>query len=47
MVNNEPFFRMVKVYNDRVAAGQTGAWHTLVYESSKITNEEAQGRWFY
>lgn len=47
MTETGPFFWMLKYYDDQKKAGQTGDWHTLVYESSQITNDGAEGRWFY
>lgn len=38
---------MIKWYDNQQAAGQTGAWDTLVYESNQVTYAEAYGRWFY
>jgi hypothetical protein len=42
-----PFFWMLKFYDDKKAAGQTGEFHTLVYESTDIRQGEVEGRWFY
>ena len=47
MTYNGPLFWMLKYYDNRERAGQTGEWHTLVYESTHINDHEISGKWFY
>ena len=39
--------RYYKIYEDREYAGQTGSFHTLVYDSTYISPTNVQGNWFY
>ena len=45
MTSDGPFFGMLKVYDDRKRAGQTGKWHNLVYESTMIESRKIEGKW--
>ena len=45
--NQGPFFWMLKFYSDKERAGQTGAWNTLLYESTRVGDEWCDGRWFF
>jgi hypothetical protein len=47
MTSAGPFFWMLKIYQDRELAGQTGALHNLIYESSWVSGDGAEGKWFY
>ena len=47
MTEGGPFFLMLKVYDDRVRAGQTGDWYNLLYESGVIEPGKIKGEWFY
>ena len=38
-----PFFWMLKVYDDRVKAGQTDHWYNLIYESRVIESGKIVG----
>lgn len=43
----QPFFWMLKFYDDYRQAGQTGEWLVLVYESDHFEEHNCNGRWFY
>lgn len=39
---------MLKEYNDKEKAGQTGVWEHLIYESTDLTQEIGiKGKWYY
>ena len=42
-----PFFCMLKFYEDKEKAGQTGAWQVLLYETTRIVDGQCEGRWYY
>ena len=41
-----PLFWMLKVYDNKEKAGQTGRWNTLIYESTSL-GKKIKGKWFY
>lgn len=38
---------MLKDYDDREEAGQTGDYDLLMYEGTQINREKYQGKWYY
>ena len=46
MTERGPILWMLKNYDDRQQAGQTGEWFTLVFESTQI-NDNIKGKWYF